>query len=73
MARKAFTDHPDFLVASRIASDAVESAMKSFRCATAPEHTSKFDVRLNTIADDLTRLLLAMDAEVAKERKQEAA
>ena len=60
MARKAFTDHPEFLPATHRASEAITEAMRRFCVSGVPEHTSEFDVRLNRIADDLKRLLLSM-------------
>lgn len=58
--KKPFTDHPDFMQASFVASEVIMDAMTEFGCSKVPEKTAAFDIRLNTIADDLTRALLAM-------------
>lgn len=59
MARKSFTEHPDFIKASHLASEAIFQAAALFACDKTLQLSSEFDIRANTIADDLTRLLLA--------------
>jgi hypothetical protein len=66
MARKAFTEHPQFMTASRIANDAVIAAAESFG-ALAELGSLELEARTNRIVDDLTRLLLAsLDKSLAK-------
>ncbi len=60
MARKRFTEHPEFLRASGIASAALESAMKEFGVYDTFRTAIEFDGRVDALADDLTRALLAM-------------
>lgn len=58
MARKAFTEHPEFMAAARLANDAIVSAAERLGCLTELGSAELAD-RTNRITDDLTRLLLA--------------
>lgn len=61
MARKAFTDHPEFTRASAAANAAIAGALADMGCELCD--LNAIDPHVNRVADDFTRLLLrAFDA-----------
>lgn len=65
MARKAFTEHPEFINASNFANVALLDAAASMGLEASDLHS--LEAATNRLADDLTRLLLrAYDAKQAK-------
>lgn len=55
MARKAFTEHPDFIVASRAAHDALVAAAIGLNCA---DKLDSFEAHAGRVVDEMTKLLL---------------
>lgn len=58
MARKAFTEHPEFDRLSRAANDAVIAVAETHGCLTQLG-SAELEPRTSRIVDDLTRLLIA--------------
>jgi len=59
MARKAFTDHRDFMSASAAANAALSGAASALGVEAILQRHGEFDARANRLVDDLTRLLLS--------------
>lgn len=67
MARKAFTEHPKFMTASKAANDAFGIALADLGITDVDRFDSAIDATADRVMDDLTRLLLrAYDAKQAK-------
>ena len=67
MARKSFTEHPEFMNAGRMANAALETAAARMGCL--PGDLNSFDLHANRVVDDMTRLLLrAYDARQLKSK-----
>lgn len=66
MARKAFTEHPEFMKAGQAANDALAGALAAMGLEL--RDINSFDTHANRVVDDLTRLLLRAH-EVSLNRK----
>lgn len=71
MARKAFTEHPEFMAAGQTANNALATALEAMGLEL--RDLNSLDVHANRVVDEFTRLLLrAHDAKLAREQKSAA-